>query len=84
MSYFAVYSKDRQTVVCMSRSPQYDGISSTYSYGQDVNEIGKGLKIRVLKSIRGQMPYVQASNARAEEDMFEAVETDANGIPLVK
>lgn len=82
MSYFAVYSKDRKIVVCMDKNPSYTGISSTYSWGQDVNKIDKSLKIRVLKTRKGQVPYLESSNKRVEEDMFEIVETDERGIPL--
>lgn len=66
----------------MDKNPSYTGISSTYSWGQGVDEIRENLKIRVLKTRRGQQPYLEASNARVGEDMFEVVETDERGIPL--
>lgn len=75
-TYYAIYSVDRKRVVCYLNS-RY--VSSTRSYRQSVDNIGKGLKIRVLKTVKGQQPYLDVTNYVEESDNFEIVKTDKNG-----
>lgn len=81
MSYYAIYSKDRKIVVCCVKSTA-NGTSITRSYRQGVDEIDKSLKIRVLKTIKGQEPYLEVTNRVSAPYEFEIVETDVNGVIL--
>lgn len=77
--YYAVYSKDKKAVICRIKNASNCNCSSTRSYGQSVNDIEKGLEIRVLKSKKRQQEYADSGNIRAEEYFWEVVETNEFG-----
>jgi hypothetical protein len=80
MAYYAVYSKDRQIVVCRpnSKTMTERKMSSTKSYRQQVGNIQDGLEIRVLQSIKGQESYLKDVSTR-DPFGYEIVETDKKG-----